>query len=76
VCFAEAQRKAEEILSSAEEEIAKLKQEHEERVQELKLATAQQKKNSLRQKLRDGSGRLNMKSVCSLSRSSFKPYRA
>jgi len=68
VVFAEAQRKAQEILSSAEEEIAKLRQEHEKRVEELKLATAQQKKNSLRQKLSDGSDRLNMKSVCSLSR--------
>jgi len=44
VVFAEAQRKAEEILSSAEEEIAKLRQEHEKRVEELKFATAQQKK--------------------------------
>jgi len=44
VVFEEAQRKAEEILSSAEEEIAKLRQEHEKRVEELKLATAQQKK--------------------------------
>ena len=44
VVFAEAQRKAEEILSSAEEEIAKLRQEHEKRVEELKLATAERKK--------------------------------
>jgi len=36
VVFAEAQRKAQEILSSAEEEIAKLRQEHEKRVEELK----------------------------------------
>lgn len=43
VVFEEAQRQAEEILSAAEEEIAKLKQEHDKRVEELKLATAQQK---------------------------------
>lgn len=43
VIFDEAQKQAEEILSAAEEEIIKLKQEHEKRVQELKLTSAQQK---------------------------------
>lgn len=43
VIFDEAQKQAEEILSAAEEEIMKLKQEHEKHVQELKLTSAQQK---------------------------------
>lgn len=43
VIFDEAQRQAEEILSAAEEEITKLKQEYEKRVEELKLTSAQQK---------------------------------